>query len=151
MPNHVKNILKFNKKKYPNIFKELLNEKGNFDFNLIIPTPDNIYQGDLGEKERKLYGKNNWYDWNCENWGTKWNAYDNEQKENEIYNVIIFETAWSCPKPIIEELAKKYDFMYYYADEDIGYNCGKKKAINGMLFEQHFSNAKRFANNVWKY
>ena len=49
----------------------------------------------------------NWYDWNCENWGTKWDAcnvgvnHDYEQgwvrDEEDIAISYSFETAWSPP------------------------------------------------------
>lgn len=214
MPNHVRNILKFNKKKYPNLFNELLNEEGLFDFNKIIPMPErlNLIEGsitdlaikyvelieenkhledkkelekqnqdfiermnkenpfedyrpiykkydiknlyDLGKtymQNEKEYGFKTWYDWCIYNWGTKWNAYENEHFSNKKYNVIIFETAWSYPNKIIKELAKKYDFIHLYADEDIGNNCGKYKYINGEKFEQYFKNNVIFANRVWNY
>ena len=39
------------------------------------------------------------------NWGTKWDTYDVHIGDNEVY----FRTAWECPFPLFEELAKKYD------------------------------------------
>ena len=35
----------------------------------------------------------NWYDWNIDNWGTKWNAYDTELSDTGI----LFYTAWESP------------------------------------------------------
>ena len=38
----------------------------------------------------------NWYDWNCENWGTKWNAKFVElHDDNDDFIVYQFETAWN--------------------------------------------------------
>ena len=34
-----------------------------FDFEKIIPMPENIFRGNLGNEEREQYGDNNWYDW----------------------------------------------------------------------------------------
>ena len=48
-----------------------------FDFNHFIPQPDNIFRGNLGDKEEKMceeQGIPNWYRWNNQNWGTKWNG-----------------------------------------------------------------------------
>jgi hypothetical protein len=129
MPNHVTNKIEFYGEK-ENIKKvlELINgEDECIDFNKIIPTPDNIYQGNLGEEKRRLYGKNNWYDWNIDNWGTKWNAYSSWlDAEN---NVIYFDTAWSSPTPVLDALAKlcyeyKVSFTGAWADEDRGHNIG---------------------------
>lgn len=71
------------------------------------------------------YGHDSWYDWRCENWGTKWGAYDVSSNGNEI----TFDTAWSCPLPILNELAKiciahNVTFEGKWADEDSGYNVG---------------------------
>ena len=62
----------------------------------------------------KEHGAANWYDWNCEKWGTKWNldsgtSSEFEDRENGLavikYN---FDTAWSPPDVVIKELAKQY-------------------------------------------
>ena len=45
------------------------------------------------------YGANTWYDWCCNNWGTKWNAGRTEICGNDE---IIFETAWGSPEPVIK-------------------------------------------------
>ncbi len=106
MPNHVINELNFigEQKDIDKILSLIHGEKEDqyIDFNKIIPMPDYIYRGDLGRKEQELYGKNNWYDWSIDHWGTKWNAYYQEKKENTIF----FNTAWSIPYPIYEKLAE---------------------------------------------
>lgn len=85
MPNHIQNRVTFDcsEEKLNEILTAIQKdsgENGNFgpgtvDFNKIIPMPDNIFKGLLGTEEKKIYGKNNWYDWSIEHWGTKWNAY----------------------------------------------------------------------------
>lgn len=70
MPNWVTNRIVFHGDQ-ENIDRVLQYIKGNgskIDFNKIIPMPDNIYRGDLGKRERELYGLNNWYDWSVANW-----------------------------------------------------------------------------------
>lgn len=129
MPNHVANKIEFYGEQ-DNIKKvlEIIEGEDEFiDFNKIIPTPDNIYQGDLGEEERRLYGANNWYDWNIANWGTKWNAYYSwlDKASDTIY----FDTAWSSPISVLDALAKlcyehKVSFSGKWADEDRGNNVG---------------------------
>ncbi|MBQ4466566.1 MAG: hypothetical protein II916_11525, partial [Oscillospiraceae bacterium] len=67
MPNHVQNRIAFDgePEKIVEILEQIKNDNygiGTIDFEKIIPMPSNIYRGDLGPKERVLYGKNNWYD-----------------------------------------------------------------------------------------
>lgn len=131
MPNWVTNRIEA--PKY--IIDELMsvNENGTdfFDFNTIIPMPSNIFQGDLGQKERELYGSDNWYDWSYENWGTKWNASDSS-RESDI--VLTFNTAWAHPFPIINKISRMYpdnEFLIAYADEDMGYNLDVYTVKNG--------------------
>lgn len=131
MPNWVTNRIEA--PKY--IIDELMSvdENGNdfFDFNTIILMPSNIFQGDLGQKERELYGSDNWYDWSYENWGTKWNASDSS-RESDI--VLTFNTAWAHPFPIINKISRMYpdnEFLIAYADEDMGYNLDVYTVKNG--------------------
>lgn len=152
MPNHVINILKIKTKNPNEVFKKFGEE--NFDFNKVIPMPDYIYKGDIGEKERNLYGENNWYDWSNKYWGTKWNAYDQcEPYVEGNYVTYVFSTAWSCPLPIYQELAKKYDIEVKYADEDIGSNCGRIKSKDGKIIEhkteEDFTDPEGYAKRVW--
>lgn len=67
-----------------------------------------------------------WYAWNCENYGTKWDACDAtfEQDDNEVL-MVSFNTAWSCPEPIYHLLAENgVVFEGYFADEGIPENAG---------------------------
>ena len=127
MPNHIANRIEFygEQENINKVLELIKGEEAAIDFNKIVPMPDNIFRGNLGQQERELYGTNNWYDWSCANWGTKWNAYD-------IYcdaNVIEFNTAWSCPLPVLDKLAEicyEYgvSFTGKWADEDMGSNVG---------------------------
>lgn len=59
-------------------------------------------------------------------WGTKWNACD--QLVNIDEGKATFDTAWSCPTPVLETLSERFpddEIRITYADEDIGSNCGK--------------------------
>lgn len=62
------------------------------------PMPDDIYQGQLGDKEREQYGDKNWYDWSLENWGTKWIESELEVVQDGKRVELTFETAWSPPQ-----------------------------------------------------
>lgn len=111
MPNWTHNIVGFeaSKNKLQEIKNKLSSDKNVFDFNNLIPMPkhsETFYaEGSLGDKERKKFGNNNWYDWSVYHWGTKWNsvrAEISEESENCInYH---FDTAWDAPRPIIQEI-----------------------------------------------
>ncbi len=75
---------------------------------------------------KRRFGADNWYEWSYANWGTKWGSYEVEHEQGS--NVIEFQTAWSTPTEIIEELSRQYPeatVSVKYADEDLGNNCGE--------------------------
>lgn len=163
MPNYVRNIVRF--KGSQERIDELLEAvkldnkqddnsyagKGTIDFRKVVPIPDYVYQGPLGDEEKRLYGNRNWYDWNMKHWGTKWNAYNPlEPVDNEIR----FETAWNAPMKVIEELSFMFNDLEItidYADEDIGFNCGRTTFKNGeKTREWALWNAVEFANEMWE-
>lgn len=117
----------------------------------------NVYQEDLGKKAFNnilQYGCKDWYEWNCKNWGTKWNSSDSSSYTDfNGRGNISFQTAWSTPYPVIVELSKKYptlSFIVKYADEDIGSNCGTYKLQNGNLLEE-IDGDVFFACEMWGY
>lgn len=80
-------------------------------------------------------GFSNWYDWSVANWGTKWNAYSQERDEN----VILFQTAWAAPLPVLAALARRYPearFTLEYADEDLGSNAGIVRYEGGEPYSE---------------
>lgn len=80
----------------------------------------------------RKYGHMYWYSWSIENWGTKWNAYEQSEEEN----LICFDTAWSTPFPVIKRLSElfpKVQITLEYADENIGYNVGNHTFRKGEL------------------
>ena len=105
------------------------------DFEKVIPQPDNIFRGDLGQKEKEMCareGRPTWYSWNIDNWGTKWNSYRCKKEDD---NIFIFETAWNSVSKIIETISKKFpsiEFYYEWSSEDTGYNCGYATYKNGL-------------------
>lgn len=111
--------------------------------------------GKIAVYNLKAYGFTTWYDWRICNWGTKWNSCDNIKTDEDCFE---FSTAWSAPHPIIEKLARifpKIRFVHYWADEDIGNNCGEREYINGKEnYDRQFLTAKEeteFALDVWGY
>ena len=146
MPNNVTNVLKVHgdEEKVKAMFEAVKTDElgiGSMDFNKIIPTPDNIFQGNLGTAEREKYGKNNWMDWNTSNWGSKWNSYGYSETVAEEFDgsCIEFFTAWCGVPKIMETLAGQYPdlcFEYKWADEDLGSNVGHIEYEDG---EETFS------------
>ena len=109
---------------------------------------ERIAKGDLTEGEKnfgvsrgitqemhddfiKRFGYSDWYGWQVNNWGTKWNA-SNVYWSDDDY--VSFNTAWSTPFDLLVALSKKYPqatFEVEYADEDFGYNVGQYVLQNG--------------------
>ena len=108
MPNWTENnVLFVGKKKQLKTLKTMLKSKDNdFDFNNIVPMPKNIYRGLLGREEEEKHGKNNWYHWSIDNWGTKWNSVDTRVEENGSTLSYNFMTAWDCPREIVNALMR---------------------------------------------
>ena len=118
------------------------------DFEKIIPPPANMFREDLGEKERKECvekGIPNWYDWQREHWGTKWNASDCEEVilthfEHTSYAEAIyrFDTAWSTPEPVIRRIIEDWPELEIdggYIDE--GYEfCGSFQDFQDRYIEE---------------
>lgn len=107
MPNHVTTgltIASEDKDKLKELVKKTIkNNNTEFDFNGIIPSPDNKETGSCNREHEE--GVICWYDWNIENWGTKWNAYNFKLHKLENNKVTVeFDTAWSEPVQIFEEL-----------------------------------------------
>lgn len=88
---------------------------------------------DLGAKyvsNLLKYGATSWYYWCCENWGSKWGAYDAEPFVN---NTMTFKTANAPIIPVISKLGTMYPdikITYKFADEDYGRNTGMITLFN---------------------
>lgn len=60
----------------------------------------------------KRFGHDNWYDWRCENYGTKWDSDSDNYGDDYVY----FETAWSPPLPWLQKVAKDYPELTFRID-----------------------------------
>ena len=103
-----------------------------FDFNHFVPQPENLYRDNLStdkEKELESQGLPNWYHWNNENWGTKWNAVCDDEMGISVdgfpfeheYNL---RTAWAFPSPVISKMIDMYpniDFTIVGEEESNSY------------------------------
>jgi hypothetical protein len=84
-------------------------ERKTLDFEKIVPL------GDTGD---------DWYNKQCDNWGTKWNVTDCNIDNEDTSISIWFETAWSPPIPLLEALTKKYtalSFTLEYSEGGMGF------------------------------
>jgi len=83
------------------------------------------------------YGVDNWYDWACNNWGTKWGAYDGNKCND---NTLRFCSAWSTPYPAMVKLSEKFPEVIIkvrFADEDFGNNVGEYELTGGGMIDQY--------------
>jgi len=104
------------------------------------------------------YGAPTWYEWSCDNWGTKWNAYGyNEGIDYSEVDGIYCQTAWSAPHGAIDRLAQMYpdlEFTHEWADEDISNNCGRAEYAHGVMQSVYYPEpgtreAFEFSAKVW--
>ena len=88
-------------------------------FQNVIPIPADILDEYHSTCDSEgMASNNNWYKWNCENWGCKWDAGEDIgtlEIESGIGTLSIsFDTPWSTPQPIIEkfiEICTDNDFI----------------------------------------
>lgn len=76
-------------------------------------------------RNKRATGHFHTLDFARDKWGTKWNAYS--QWVDLDQGAIQFDTAWSCPEPVIKALSDLHpeaEITLRFADEDIGSNCG---------------------------
>jgi hypothetical protein len=97
------------------------------------PIPCNNATPVQQEELRRKYGHSDWYGWNCDNWGTKWDCSDSHYTEED--KILQFQTAWDCPEKIIAEMKLAFPDLRFdgsYADEDFGSNVGYIE--DGLLY-----------------
>ena len=117
MPNHVTNILELHGARSQIL--DLLDrcslnyagEQVAFSFCGLVKPPGGLYEKPELHPGELRGGEPGWYNWNCENWGTKWDAYSvhvdapevpaltqiasvTQDEELEVRAVVRFDTAW---------------------------------------------------------
>lgn len=121
MPNWVNNYLTVEKELAENY---ILNKNNEVDFEILCPMPK--------EEEE------NWYDWRCDNWGTKWNASNTYVEDLGDGRVRIeFDTPWVSPWAWLTALRniKDFDVDYHLAwFEEQGYR-GIEVAVGDYISE----------------
>lgn len=112
-------------------------------FKEFFPTPAELVNGvsppatdEIAEANLEKYGARDWYEWNVENWGTKWDVTQLEDFEtfhvNETNSVrIAFDSAWSPPEAFYAKMADLgFDIEAYYWEPGMDF-CGKWTAEGG--------------------
>ena len=88
-------------------------QEGDIYFGILIPQPRGMFQGATNSKIQKRnarFGIEDWFDWNVENWGTKWNPNPDETTLEWLDDTtaeLCFPTAWSLPEPWLTKLAEE--------------------------------------------
>lgn len=118
MPNHVTHKLIFDAAKAEEIFAAIRSDDRAFDFEKLIPSPPQMYHGNLSAQDDQDFPCN-WNTWSRENWGTKWNAYEGSAKVEGDKAVLQFDTAWSIPYPVLAAFCNRFQipFEHRYFDE----------------------------------
>ena len=140
MPNWCHNRVSFSgtPEDIENLVATLTGETTRFDFNKVIPMPEELsgisspvlafktkvevetyntayeHRGAITHAKHKAllkkYGHADWYNWSIENWGCKWNNGDDIaiEDEEEGYIRYSFETPWGPPEGIYHALKEQY-------------------------------------------
>ena len=53
-------------------------------------------------------GYHDWYSWNLNNWGVKWDAVRPTSKYDLLTITFSFDSPWGCPEQFVRELSKLY-------------------------------------------
>jgi hypothetical protein len=55
-----------------------------------------------------MKNRDNWYNWNNRNWGSKWDARVNSAEITDTKLIYDFDTPWAPPVQVLEALAEEY-------------------------------------------
>lgn len=142
MPNWCNNFVIFTHENPKMIARLIKGFKGEGLFSEFDPCPQELKEtlsGCYGDPEKdaalavkqqenvKKYGAKDWFDWQVQNWGTKWDVSEGvtggitarivEQSEDGKTVKLGIDTAWSPPLRFYELLTGEFDFhveAYYY-------------------------------------
>jgi hypothetical protein len=90
---------------------EIVESEEVFSFwNLVAPPAELLveYFGKVSAGDTTPDRVINWYDWNSDNWGTKWDANDTQIDDDGNEITIRFMTPWDVPRQIVLAMAEKY-------------------------------------------
>lgn len=117
MPNWATTVIKFTttKERLCELHGLIYGKNGAIDFNCFTPEEKN---------------NPDWYDWRCENWGTKWNA-DSWWDDK---NTLVMRTAWAPPGPIISKIEEQF--------HDMMIDMNMYLEFEGLKYKIHYENGK---------
>lgn len=143
MPNWCTNVLLI-RGEYEEVQKLLDTVEGDnsaFSLNKLLTTPEELKNttapSRTSEEEKKrlrdMYGATDWYDWQVNHWGTKWDVEativnDSHSEANHVFlsklkdsdRVVTmeFDSAWAPPVPVIKHLAAQFPNTNIYHTYD---------------------------------
>lgn len=123
MPNHIENTLVI--KGDDGLIREIMGPGNMMDFGRTVPEPpESVWD---------------WYNWNIEHWGTKWNAYDcTVIMVKRGYIEMVFRTALNPPVKWFEKTVELYPSLeftlHWVNEEDMPY--GILEGRNGYVYTQ---------------
>ena len=124
--------------------------------NLFYPMPTELNNTTSPGRESNAdlilkYGVDNWYDWHCNYWGTKWDVWDVDVQDNgydssgdETYINLSFESAWSPPSEWVKKVAQDYPSLEFLLEYEEG-GC----AFKGVL--EICENKGKFRDETWDW
>lgn len=89
---------------------------------------------------RKKYGATNWYDWNCSNWGTKWDVDIEINEENDCAICLAFDSAWSPPVEWLNKVSKDYPKLKFILEYEEG-GCAFKGILEICVDDDMFDDS----------
>ena len=96
-------------------------------------------------KAKKETGYEDWYEWCCHNWGTKWPPHVANVVDTEDTAVMMtFDTAWAPPSELIEKLSKLWptlQFVLEYSEPGMGF-------LGATAYKGGFEVAAQYVNSV---
>ena len=105
-------------------------EKGFSFWNFIAPPEDKweLYFGTSGWVDGERVGDPdwNWYEWNIDNWGCKWDAGEAEvDYDGENFMKISFETPWDAPREVINAICNQHKelIITWHFEEEQGWGA----------------------------
>jgi len=113
-----------------------------FRMGQFLPCPDELrnvtspVRAENGENEeqfkdrvkrcKELYGAEDWYKWQCYNWGTKWDVSSCAIHSQTKYRIVYtYDTAWSPNTDFLYKISEKYPLLTFdikFKEEGMGYS-----------------------------